>query len=474
MVELLISRGGIFWEAAAQSANGMIYTRGSSSDFDKYAKATEEPGWSWKNLQGYIKKNEKWLAPIDGHNATGQFDPSVHSITGVNAVSLAGFPQITNSRVLEVTEQSREEFPFNQDMNSGTLLGIGWVQFTINKGRRSSSATSYLSPEYVKRPNLDILVNTRVTRILPTVYVCSKPAFRMVEIVQKRTGVRRRLIASKEIILSAGAYGTPHILLSSGIGDASELKAVGVEPVHHISDVGKNLQEHPLVSSVWSINSNDTSIQYPRDPSFIAENLKQWTANHTGPLVLNGATHLIFSRLPNDSSILHLCGDPASGGNAPHFETILTMGLSMGSFTGHLAALVSIVASPTSRGNVTLKSSDPFVDPLINPGLLTSQFDKLTLREAVKTAMRFFAAPAWKDFVVGPLGGLADATTDKKLDKWIRQNAKAGDHPVGTAAMSPRNAKHGVVDPDLRLKNASGLRVVDASVLVSSELFDDL
>ncbi|KAG6911008.1 hypothetical protein DXG01_005423 [Tephrocybe rancida] len=478
-----------------------------------YAKETGDPGWSWKSLQTYIRKvgvtlylmlsfpayrqvaqNEKWMEPVDRHNTTGQFDPSVHSVTGINAVSLAGYPQITDPRVLATTMDAPDEFPFNQDMNSGSPIGVGWLQSTIKRGRRSSSASSYLSPKYLGRPNLDILVNARVTRVLPTGQRSSgsQHAFRTVEIAQSSTGprVRKQVTASKEVILSAGTIGTPHILLSSGIGDTSELEAAGVEPALHLPDVGKNLQEHPLIQSFWSVNSNDTSTLYPRDADVATQNLNQWKETHTGPFVVNGATHLIYNRLPNDSGILNRYGDPSSGDNSPHFETILFIGHPMASLQGHFIGHANLVVSPTSRapfflvimtfvnrssfqgGSITLKSSDPFIEPLIDPGLLDSEFDKLTLREAVKCSLRFFAGPAWKGFVIGPVGGLVNATTDEELDEWIQQTAKAGDHPVGTAAMSARNAKHGVVNPDLRLKHASGLRVIDASVLVGRNIFE--
>jgi choline dehydrogenase-like flavoprotein len=118
-------------------------------------------------------------------------------------------------------------------------------------------------------------------------------------------------------------------------------------------------------------------------------------------------------------------------------------------------------------GSITLASNNPFEAPNIDPGLLNSEFDVFTMRQAVRSAQRFLSAKAWADYVLAPFGDLANVTSDAELDKYIRANTATIFHPVGTAAMSPKGAKWGVVDPDLRVKGTMGLRVVDASVLVN-------
>lgn len=182
----------------------MIYTRGSSDDFDRYARISGDSGWSWTSLQPYFKKNERWTPPNDGHNTTGQFTPSVHGFSGINAVSLAGFPTPIDGRVINATHELGGEFSFNQDMNSGNPLGVGassdegtfgqlsdlilnsiislgWVQTTIKGPERSSSATSYLASDFLKRTNLHVIVNTRVSRLIQTGTEHGSPAFRSVE-----------------------------------------------------------------------------------------------------------------------------------------------------------------------------------------------------------------------------------------------------------------------------------------------------
>lgn len=119
-------------------------------------------------------------------------------------------------------------------------------------------------------------------------------------------------------------------------------------------------------------------------------------------------------------------------------------------------------------GNITLATNDPFDMPLINPNLLGTEFDMFTMREAIRSVLRFISAPAWQDYIIAPTGGLQNSLTDEELDNFIINNPATGTvfHPIGSAGMSPTGASHGVVDPDLLVKGVSGLRIVDGSVLV--------
>ncbi|KAH0583235.1 hypothetical protein H2248_011115 [Termitomyces sp. 'cryptogamus'] len=447
----------------SSSTNWLVYTRGSSEDFDRYANVTRDQGWSWSNILPYFKKSEKWTVPADNHNTTGQFNPAVHGFRGEVAVSLAGFPSPIDQRVLEATSQVGHDFEFNVDFNSGKPLGLGWAQTTIKDGVRSSSATAYLAQQFMRRKNLYVVVNAQVSRVLQTSYG-KHSAFRGVEFRKSCGGPLTTVTATKEVILSAGTVGTPHILLNSGIGDSKSLKALGIKPLVDLPDVGQNLADHPVVGNLWLANSTNTFETLRRSESLEDDALAQWQTNKTGPYVDTILDHIGFVRL-NETLVVKQ--DPAAGPNSPHYEVIVSNGIPPGPSpaTGNFLAVTTIVVSPSSRGSISLKSNNPFDAPVIDPGLLKTDFDKLVMREAIKGASRFVQAPAWSGYLVGPAGAFADAVDDASIDSYVANNAGTLFHPVGTSSMTPKGTSNGVTDPDLLVKKVTGLRVVDVSVL---------
>ncbi|KAJ7739061.1 alcohol oxidase [Mycena maculata] len=437
----------------SSSVNYMVYTRGSKEDFDRFANVTGDDGWSWDNLIPCMRKNERFSPPPA--NDVGHFNPAVHGFDGINTVSLAAFPSPVDSRIIATTTQL-EEFPFNKDMNSGYQLGIGWGQATIKNG----SATSYLAPQFIGRPNLHVLLDARVTRVLQS----TPGIFQTVEFVQNLNGERFNLTAKKEVILSAGSVGTPNILLHSGIGNSTTLTSLGIRPVHNLPSVGQNLSDHALLPLGFLVNSNNTYETAERNATLAAEELVEWNTTRSGPLVDNPLSHMGWLRIPDNASIFDRFPDPAAGPNTAHYELIITNGL-LGPPppTGNFFSVVPAVVSPTARGSVMISSSDPLAVPLINPNLLDSEVDFFVMREALKSALRFVAAPAFANYVISPVG-VNIASTDPQLDDYIRENCASVFHPAGTAAMSPKGATWGVLDPDLRVKGLNRLRVVDLSV----------
>ncbi|KAJ3881119.1 hypothetical protein F5051DRAFT_495118 [Lentinula edodes] len=456
---LTVSRGFIL--GGTTSTNQMVYTRGSSEDYDLWANITDDAGWSWDSLQKYIRKNERFTPPVDHHNTTGQFDPNVHSFDGIVSVSLQGFPNEIDNRTIQTTSEMNKEFPFNLDMNSGYQLGIGWVQATIGDGTRSSSAASYLGPSFISRPNLHVLLNTRVLRVLENEHQPSD--FRAVEFTQDSGVTTHTITASKEVIISAGTIMTPHILMHSGIGDSEELHSLGIQTVHNLPSVGKNLTEQPIVRNKWLVNSTHTLETIARNDTLLAEVTREWQHRRMGPLVDPPLSFIGWLRLPGNSSIFQQVPDPAAGPNTSHYELIITNGAlaQPAPATGNFLTFSTSVSSPTSRGTITLNSSNPLEYPLINFNLFSTTFDRFVVREAFRNTKKFLAAHSWDNYILSPP---TNATTDEELDEYINQNAATENHPVGTAAMSSKRAAYGVVDPDLRVKGLSGLRIVDASV----------
>ncbi|KAI3597498.1 aryl-alcohol oxidase, partial [Moniliophthora roreri] len=271
---------------------------------------------------------------------------------------------------------------------------------------------------------------------------------------------RVNVTASKEIILSAGSFNTPQLLLLSGIGPKGDLEALNIPLVLDSPAVGANLTEHPILTNTFSVTpSTETLDDALRNTTLQAQLLSQWEANRTG-LYANSQAPMAANWKVSGSE------DPSSGpgsanlmaGITPSFQAVAAVPVvpSVGRFLSVLTA----VLTPTSRGSVKLSSSNPFDQPLIDYGLYTTDFDINAQVEAMKMAQDFLSLPQFQGIVQGPFGALANATTDQDLAAYARANTQIYSHPSCTASMGPG----GVVDSRLKVKGVQGLRVVDASV----------
>ncbi|KAF5313692.1 hypothetical protein D9611_010105 [Ephemerocybe angulata] len=219
------------------------------------------------------------------------------------------------------------------------------------------------------------------------------------------SGARRTLTVSKELIVSAGVIGSPQILLNSGIGNKAELTALGIPSVQDSPNVGQGKMEHvSLITGVTTVPLNKTM-------------------------------------LPAKSPLFKKYKDPSSGPGSPHIERSLDIG-----------------------GTLKLRSNNSFDKPHIYYNLLSHPYDIAAHKEALRSLKRYYSGPAWDGFATGFKGPDPDALSNEALEKAIRDGAFTSLHPVGSVQMSPRNSKRGVVDPDMRVKGLSGLRIVDASV----------
>ncbi|KAG6811468.1 hypothetical protein H0H93_014399, partial [Arthromyces matolae] len=250
--------------------------------------------------------------------------------------------------------------------------------------------------------------------------------------------LRKQFNATKEVILSAGVIGTPQVLMNSGIGESTELRAVGIEPIIQLRDVGKNFSDHPIVLVQWLVNPNGavTIDDIIQNSTIHDQYLQQWKRNQTGPFTTTATSFGIWGRIPDNSTIFDTYPDPSSGRNSPHFE-LLPMNGGFAAFTEgqHSISMINFVVSPTSRGSVTLNTPNPFDPPLINPNYMSSPFDLKAMRASIEKSIQFFKAPAWKDYILSgsPVGNF---TTDEDFDNFILNSSLTGLHGVGTAAMS--------------------------------------
>ncbi|KAJ3971517.1 pyranose dehydrogenase [Lentinula raphanica] len=458
-------RGHILGGSSA--INGLVYDRAASSDFDKLANMTGDSGWGWDSMLSYYEKLETFGPPADGHNITGQFDPAVHGFSGPLGVSLPGYSQTLDALVLESLNNST--YPYNEDSNNGDELGFAWQVSTIHNGTRTTAATAYLADNYLARPNLDVVVNAFVTRVLAS----NGSDIDTVEFhaVDNTTNVNAQ--ASREVIMSAGSVNTPHILLDSGIGDNATLSAMNITPVHHLPSVGQNMSDTTVIYVSWEVSSNDTFDPILNNETVRAEAFAQWNATRTGRMA-NGAINLQGLLRMNESdpsvqSIYQQYGESVAGSSDPDFEMLFIDGFT-GTSNGTYMSMLFGVLSPMSRGSITLNASDPMGPPLIDPNYFASEYDVLVMRQALLTGFEFLSTGPWPSYLGQPVNGLAEVidavgTGDfTAMDELMRNGVQNGAHLVATSSMSPYGADWGVVDPDLRVKGLNGLRVVDASV----------
>ncbi|TFK37740.1 aryl-alcohol oxidase-like protein [Crucibulum laeve] len=466
---LAYARGFVL--GGSSSTNLMTWTRGSRDDFDRFAQVIGDSSYSWDNMVQFFKKSEQWVHPRDGRNDSDEFNPAVHG-NGPVLITTEGVTSVIDDRVLATTQQLPAEFPFNLDSNSGDLLGVAWLQSSMGGGSRSSSATAYLAPVLNSRQNLDVLIQTRATKLIQSGSSQGLPQFNTLEVGQTSSSKRFTFTARKEIILSAGAVGTPQILMLSGIGNPSDLAKLGINSTVSLPDVGKNLIDQPIVSAQYIV-PNDTATLDPitlgEDPNAAAAALSQWNANKTGPLTSAGSSHIGFFRLPNNSTLLQN-GDPSAGPSSSHYELAWQpewAGAQTPPTSGRYVSNIHVVTTPTSRGSITLNSSNPFTAPIIDPNFFATDYDLGVMVAAIRSALRFIKAKPWNGFVLAPVPGFAtvfaDNSSDADVVTYIRQFTRSIHHTAGTAAANKEQGS-GVVDANLLLKNATGVRIVDASV----------
>ncbi|KAJ2926554.1 hypothetical protein H1R20_g10544, partial [Candolleomyces eurysporus] len=421
----------------------MIYTRGSRSDYDSWGRMSGDmKTWSWDTLKPWILKHETWTPPVGGRDPTGQYDPRYHGAQGPLRVTLPWSDEDDFDRRVVRNAELQKEFEARLDMNDGTPTGLSHCQFTFGGGERNSAATAYLGNSTRERPNLDIVVNVHVKRVIPTGEKAQgRLDIRTVEVGSRFSDTTAQVTAGKEVILSAGALGTPHILLNSGIGDKSDLDRVGVATIHHLPGVGKGLSDHVSVLVAWGMNG--TVPQYDRDVA-----LKQWMKDRTGPMSewYELGKQFLWSRLPEKSPLLTKYGDPASGPLAPHIE------LPLGFPVENVNIGLIILLTPHSRGTVKLASSNPFDAPLLDPNYLSHPFDMEAMKEGIRIAKRWYSGPAWDGLLTGFLGPDPDNSSQStsEFENAFKASVDQFGHPIGTAAMSPPGSKKGVVDNKLK------------------------
>jgi len=416
------------------SINGMAYYRGPAQDFDDWA-AEGNPGWSYADLLPYFLRSE--------HNPEYAGSP-YHATGGPMGVS---FPTSRN-RLCEAFNAGIAALGYEEckDFNAAEPNGYGYRQGTIWNGRRVSTASAYLRPA-MQRPNLEVLTETYTRRIL-------LDGKRAVGVEIRRGEQVRRIRARKEVVLSAGAYHSPHVLLHSGIGDEQDLRSWGIEPLHHLPAVGRNLHDQPSAFVVMDMqDSTSYGLSWKALPRDVL-NLAQYALQRRGPLASNlfETNAYIKTRPGLDRPDMQVVFQPARRNIRP-FPIPL----------GHGFVIAVVCLYPKSRGRITLSGPDPLAPPLIDLALLSDDADLDALIDGLKLARRIIAHPAFEPYRAHERAPGAAVTDDAALAEYVRETLVTVHHPGSSCRMGPAGQST-VVDHELKVHGLEGLRVADASI----------
>ena len=420
------------------SINGMMYLRGHRRDYDRWEKQGCE-GWGYRDLLPYFRKAET--------NERGESD--LHGGSGPLQVATGRGTAPVCDLFLQAAANCG--LPLTDDLNKDMPEAFGHVDMTIGKGRRSSTSAAYLRPA-LQRSNLSLITNATATAIV----IAGGEAC---GIEYAQNGTRRRALARRGVILCGGAVNSPQLLLLSGIGNAAQLKAVGIQPITHSPQVGRNLQNHPMYRLMYTTSKPITA--YTHATPFGAIKAGASYMFTRGGVLGRGLfpTSGFFHAEPGDlETEIQVCMAPALViRRKPGVLGILP--------TEHGFTLLLNHGSPFSRGEVRLKSADPLAHAAIFPNFFSDPRDIQILAKGAQRAREIVnMAP------LGPLLGkeLLPATspsTPEELEADIRASATTHYHPVGTCRMG--NDRDSVVDPQLRVRGVDRLFVADASIMPS-------
>ncbi|HEY3141108.1 MAG TPA: GMC family oxidoreductase N-terminal domain-containing protein [Acidimicrobiales bacterium] len=418
----------------SSSINAQMWLRGQRADYDGWADEGC-PGWSYDVVRPYFERAER----RQGSNVGG-----VYGTAGPNRVSELRDANPTTQAFLAACAELGLHRP--DELNGADIEGYGPTPVMQRKGRRWSAADAYLRP-VSQRKNLTVLTNATTQRVLLNDGRATGVEYR------DAGGQTQRLSARRDVILSAGAIGSPQLLQLSGIGDADQLRAAGVEPTHELPGVGRNLQDHLLTGVIVNCTEPVTLVDAEKPI-----NLLRFVLFRKGLLTSNVGEAAAFVRTSDDLAApdIELIFAPA-----PYIDHGLTEP------PGHGLSIGVILLQPESRGQITLASSDPAAAPVIDPAYLSKPSDLATQIAGVRLAGKVFDTAALRGYVgesiePDPTTVIATASDDD-LAAFVREQSETLYHPVGTCRMG--EGDDAVVDPELGVRGLDGLRVVDASVM---------
>ena len=416
----------------SSSINAMIYIRGHKADYDEWASLGNK-GWSYKDVLPYFKKSE--------HRESGGNE--FHGQNGPLHVATQHSPGDINEIFFEAGRQN--QLPFTDDFNGEQQEGLGMYEVTTKNGERWNTARAFLD-DHMERPNLTVITHAMAQKV-------NVENGRAIGVNVKVKGKPQTILANREVILSGGAFGSPQLLLLSGIGHKDKLAPQGIKQVHNLPGVGENLQDH-----IDYVISYDSKLKDNLGFSFMG------TFRSIGQIFsyMRNRKGIFSSNLAESGGFLYTDRSEPS----PDISLVLVRAVvddhGRKMHLGHGYSCHVCVLRPKSRGSLWLKSSDPAAPPAIDPAFLKDERDMDTLVRGAKLMTQILEAPSF-DSVRGKPFYNAGTTDTEELKADIRARADTQYHPVGTCKMGHDDMA--VVDGRLRVHGLEGLRVVDASIM---------
>ncbi len=432
--QLYLPRGKTL--GGSSSINGMVYIRGNHGDYDEWRQRGCE-GWDWDSVLPYFKKAENQTRGADDFHGVGG---PLHVSDQPSRFELA-------DAALEACVQAG--IPRNPDFNGAVQEGCGYYQTTTNNRRRWSTAQAYLAPAR-KRPNLEVRTGAHATKVLIE-------NNRAVGVEYQSPQGRQTARCKGEVIVSGGAYGSPQLLLLSGLGPAEHLRDMGIEVVRDMPAVGSNLHDHFNTNLNWRISKaitlNDLERSWPRKITAAL----QYAMFRSGPMASNGVHAGVFTR--SDPRLER----PDLQINIFEWSTLERSKTRVKPHPFPGFTLMPVHLRPDGRGTVRLGSPDPLAPPKVLFDYLRSEYDMRALLAGIDLCRQIAAQPALKPYIVEEIMPGPSVTAEKDLIAFIRETGVSNQHPTSSCAMGP--GTNTVVDPRLRVHGIAGLRVADASVM---------
>jgi choline dehydrogenase len=419
------------------TVNAMVYMRGRPEDYDRWNQvAGGGPGWGWNDLLPHFIRQESNQSLAD----------PAHGTDGPLSVSNAA--HVCEMSDLFVKALQKLGHPLRPDFNAGTQAGVGYMQITTAQGKRCGAVEAFLEP-ILRDPRLTVQTGVTVTGILVE-------KERAVGVEFKQGGQMHSAHADAEVIVTAGAFGTPKLLMLSGIGPAQQLAKHGIKTVVDLAGVGENLMDHHEVPVVAATNGHFGYYGEDRGMRMIRNGL-QYLMFGKGPVATNGCEACAFI-------------NPLSPGDAPtlQFYCVPTVYLDrdvMGIAPTDGVTLNSCLLHPKARGSVRLASADPSAMPLIHSNYLGHEDDIRQEIAGLRFAREVLAAEPLARHIRAEIFPGPATVSDADLLAHCKRTVKTNYHPCGTCRMGAEDDPMAVLTPDLRVKGIAGLRVFDVSMM---------